>query len=382
MKKFILTTVLSLFIFSISLAQVINNFEIKFKIDGMQAEGVFALFYGEKDVATYEKIVLDKKRGEFAFRGYTPSVNIAGLGFIRDSRLYCAGKASNIWIVVYPGAKFTVTGSLEGKNYVDIYPTDGGENDMLAKLNEELMPLVYKSACAYVKLRREIGRLSKDEVKELEKEILEAEKEIDVVKRYFFKEYPNSIAALWTMEDMLIRNKIPVEELASYFKNVNDRKIRKSYFYRAVKDRIEGYTATAIGKKCPDIVSSNTIDGSTFKLKSLQGKYVIIDFWGTWCGPCCDGIPLMMAFRDKYKDKVELLGISNDRTFDRWRDYILKAEMNYPNILCGPGDQDFVAKFNVQGFPTKILLDPNGAILYREVGESKEFYSKMKEMIR
>jgi len=153
------------------------------------------------------------------------------------------------------------------------------------------------------------------------------------------------------------------------------------YFYKAVKERIDGSFASAVGRECPPIVSLSTLDGTEFNIESLRGKYVIIDFWGTWCGPCVAGVPHMKAFLEKHKDKLELLGISNDRSVDVWKTFITKNEMNYPNILSGRGDQDFVSKFNVQGFPTKILISPEGEILFRDSGEKEDFYTKVEKLM-
>ena len=55
--------------------------------------------------------------------------------------------------------------------------------------------------------------------------------------------------------------------------------------------------------------------------------------------------------------------------------------MDWPNIMIGKDEQDYVAKYNVQGFPTKILLDREGKILLRSVGESEEFYHEVEELI-
>ncbi|MDD2426459.1 MAG: thioredoxin-like domain-containing protein, partial [Bacteroidales bacterium] len=93
------------------------------------------------------------------------------------------------------------------------------------------------------------------------------------------------------------------------------------------------------------------------------------------------GVPHMKAFRDKYADRLQIFGVSNDKNVSGWKSVIEKNGMNWPNVLIGPGEKDFVAKFNVQGFPTKILISPDGMVLYRETGESEEFYKKVEELI-
>jgi thiol-disulfide isomerase/thioredoxin len=386
MKKS-LTIIASLLFLSFStFAQQSANFEVKFKITGVHPKGVYVTFFGEKDVATNEKI--EANNGEFTFKGYTPSPMVARLGFLGEDRFlkrvgngYIPYKSSSLWLIVYPGAFFTVSGSLEGKDFPDIYPLDGGENDILALLNEKMMPLTNNMGNQTLKIRLD-NTLTPEQKLEIEDKIKEIDKEITSIKREFLDKHANSIGALWLMEDMLIRSEIAPQDLIPFMNKVDMKKYGDNYFYKAVKDRIDGSFASAIGKQCPPVITNNTPDGSTFNIESLRGKYLIIDFWGTWCGPCVAGIPHMKAFREKHKDKVELLGISNDRDITMWRNYLIKNNMDYPNILIGKGEEDFVSKFNVQGFPTKILIDPNGKILYRESGESEEFYVKMEEMIK
>ena len=367
-------------------AQQSTNFEVKFKIAGIYPKGVYVTFFGDKDVATSEKI--EANNGEFVFKGFTPSPMVARLSLSGEDRFlkrvgngYIPYKSSSLWLIVYPGASFEVSGSLEGKDFLDIYPLDGGENDIFASLNSKMMPATNNMGNLTLKIRLD-NTLTPEQKGEIEGKIKAIESEIATLKRDFLAKSPNSLAALWLMEDMLIRSEIAPQDLIPFMQKVDVKKYGSHYFYKAVKDRIDGSFASAVGKQCPPVVTKNTLDGSLFNIESLRGKYLIIDFWGTWCGPCVAGIPHMKAFREKHKDKIELLGISNDRSFDVWKNFVVKNEMNYPNILCGKGEEDYVSKFNVQGFPTKILIDPQGKILFRDSGEKEDFYTKIEEFIR
>ena len=380
MRKIAIVILFTIFT-TISFAQKGNNFEVKFKIAGLNPTGVSVSFFGEKDVASSEKI--EANSGEFIFKGYTPSPMVARLSFSGEDRFlkrvgngYIPYKSSSLWIIVYPDAQFSVEGSLTDKDFPDIYPLDGGENDILAKLNSKMMPLTNSMGNLTLKTRLD-NTLTAEQKSEIEGKIKSINSEIATIKIEFLNTNSNSLAALWLMEDMIIRSEIKIEELIPVMQKVDVKKYGGHYFYKAVKERIDGSFASAVGRPCPPIVSNSTPDGSEFNIESLRGKYVIIDFWGTWCGPCVAGIPHMKAFLEKHKDKLQLLGISNDRSVDVWKTFITKNEMNYPNILSGKGDQDFVSKFNVQGFPTKILVSPEGKILFRDTGEKEDFYTKI-----
>lgn len=366
-------------------AQNGNNFEVKFKIKGVAPKGVYVTFFGDKDVATSEKI--EQNTGEFVFKGTTTVPMVARLSFSGEDRFlkkvgngYIPYKSSSLWLIVYPGASFTVDASLEGKDFIDIYPLDGGENNVFAELTKKMMPLTNSMGNSVLEMRLNTA-LDETQKKALEKKGEDFSMEIDIVKRDFLKNHSSSLAALWLMEDMLIRSEIKPEELIPIMQKVDVKKYGSSYFYRSVKFRIDGSIASAVGKQCPEIITNATPDGSLFNIESMRGKFVIIDFWGTWCGPCVAGIPKMLAFRDKHADKLQILGISNDRSADVWKAFLIKNNMTWPNIQIGTGDKDFVSKFNVQGFPTKILISPQGIILSRDSGESEEFYDKMEKLL-
>lgn len=89
----------------------------------------------------------------------------------------------------------------------------------------------------------------------------------------------------------------------------------------------------------------------------------------------------MKRFRDEHADRLQIVGLAKDRNLEKVQKCIEKHGMNWPNILVGKGEQDFVAKYNVQGYPTKILLDRNGKILLRMVGEKEEFYHEVEKLI-
>lgn len=88
-----------------------------------------------------------------------------------------------------------------------------------------------------------------------------------------------------------------------------------------------------------------------------------------------------IKFRDKHIDRLQIVGVAKDNVLEKVQKCIEKNQMNWPNILVGKGEQDFVAKFNVQGYPTKILIDKNGKILLRSVGEVESFYQDVEKLI-
>ena len=138
---------------------------------------------------------------------------------------------------------------------------------------------------ANLMVRKAVNKsLSKDEIDNIEKEIACLYEKENKIRLDFLKQNPSSIAALWLVEDMIIRSQIEMDEVIKYLEKVDEKYYNNSY-YKALKTRVEGYLKTKAGNVV-DFKTSQTIDGNVFDIKSLRGKYVIMDFWGTWCGAC------------------------------------------------------------------------------------------------
>jgi thiol-disulfide isomerase/thioredoxin len=140
--------------------------------------------------------------------------------------------------------------------------------------------------------------------------------------------------------------------------------------------------------------SKNKIDvnGKPVSLKSLKGKYVLIDFWGSWCGPCRASHPHLKELYTKYKDKgFEIIGVSQERGTDLaaarllWTEAIAKDGLPWIQVMDNENREQFntVAQFSITAFPTKILLDKEGNIIGRYVGNGnggEGFTQKLEEI--
>ena len=129
----------------------------------------------------------------------------------------------------------------------------------------------------------------------------------------------------------------------------------------------------AVGANAPDF-SAMKVDGKVFTLSSLQGKYVVLDFWGSWCKWCIKGFPDMKEAYAKHKDKVEFVGIACRDTEAKWKAATARYELPWISVL-NPAANDLVKVYQVQGFPTKIVIDPKGKITKIILGEDPAFYT-------
>jgi thiol-disulfide isomerase/thioredoxin len=122
-----------------------------------------------------------------------------------------------------------------------------------------------------------------------------------------------------------------------------------------------------VGKPSP-VVAAKDIQGKIFRLAEQKGKYVLLDFWATWCGPCIKDLPNLKAAYAKYHDKgLEIVGISLDETPEPVRDFVKDKRIPWPQIHNGSGGSDIVAAFSVNNIPATFLVGPDGRIVRLEL---------------
>ncbi len=135
-----------------------------------------------------------------------------------------------------------------------------------------------------------------------------------------------------------------------------------------------------VGSKAPDF-SLKMPSGKILKLSSLRGKYVLLDFWGSWCPWCIKGIPEMKKAYAKHKRKLKIVSIDCRDTEERWREALDEYKMPWLHVKDEP-TVGTPSLYDVHGYPTKILINPNGTINFIFVGEDAEFYTKLDQALR
>ena len=123
------------------------------------------------------------------------------------------------------------------------------------------------------------------------------------------------------------------------------------------------------------------LQGNPLKLSSLRGKYVVLDFWGSWCIWCIRGIPSMKEAYPKYKDKMEILGVDCRDSEAKWKAAVEEHALPWLHVQCPDSQlQALAGMYNIEGFPTKVIIDPEGKLVKTVVGEDPAFYTFLDEL--
>jgi len=157
-------------------------------------------------------------------------------------------------------------------------------------------------------------------------------------------------------------------------------KMRQSDAGKNFADFIQGMKSSKLGNSVENFTLPAP-DGKEIDFESLRGKYVLIDFWASWCGPCRQSFPHMREVYKKYKsNKFEIYSISIDEDKDAW----LKAVQEENNPWLQSLDTKNISKksFAVTGIPTTFLIDPDGKIIAKEVGFDPNGGSEIEKKIK
>lgn len=143
----------------------------------------------------------------------------------------------------------------------------------------------------------------------------------------------------------------------------------KSGFYgKIIRQQIDEKKAGAIGSEAIEFTQADT-DGKPVSLSSFRGKYVLVDFWASWCRPCREENPNVVRAFNKFKDKnFTVLGVSLDNNRQPWLKAIKNDELAWTQVSDLKGwNNEAAAKYNVQSIPQNFLIDPSGKIIAKNL---------------
>lgn len=243
----------------------------------------------------------------------------------------------------------------------------GERSPAIAKLNEDFQVAVKN------KDNEQIAALQAAYMKEIKKSH-------DQVAELFRNE-PASLGVI----NMLQSNTLDKDNYFSTYEAVAEKLKKEWPTYQVAKDfiaMVDGMKKLAIGQPAPEIELPDTT-GQVVKLSSLKGKYVLVDFWAKWCGPCRQENPNVVRAFHKYKAKgFTVFGVSLDRNKQDWMQAIKQDGLVWTHVSDLKYWQSEAAKtYNITGIPFSLLLDPDGKIIAKNLrGAALE--AKLEEVLK
>ncbi|MBR1426280.1 MAG: redoxin domain-containing protein [Paludibacteraceae bacterium] len=122
------------------------------------------------------------------------------------------------------------------------------------------------------------------------------------------------------------------------------------------------------------------MDGKEVKLSDFRGKYVVLDFWGSWCKWCIKGFPDMKKYYAKYRNRMEIIGIDCGDSPSEWAAAVREHALPWVQV-CMDDAWEVSQYYGVESFPTKYIISPEGKIVKCIIGEDPAFYDLLDELL-
>ncbi|MDR0507146.1 MAG: TlpA family protein disulfide reductase [Dysgonamonadaceae bacterium] len=230
---------------------------------------------------------------------------------------------------------------------------------------------------------RKNGDLTAEQEAQFEKEYDEQFEKVKEAYTVFFKNNINNDFGQEIFKTSIWYRRLSLKQLESVLENANDS-FKATELYRKSSERVNNMKTATVGNIYKDFTSKDPA-GNEIALSEFvgKGKYILLDFWASWCPPCREEMPGMVKLYEEYKSKdFDIVGYSLDKSEEAWKKGIEFLGLGWTQMSdCAFWDSPAAKLYAVQSIPCTILIDPDGKIVERGLIGS-ELSEKLKELIK
>lgn len=368
MKKFLHMTLLGL---SCSvLAQKPASFTISGTLKQVKGDYVYLHHkWDNKDITDSLKV----KNGAFNFNGKTTEPNMYWITRSRN-----VGEQPNLVFFV-DGGKTIIKASMDSLPYGQV---QGGKTQSdYQEYNTMMMGFGMRQQDLVNRYNEARNRGDATTMNAIQMEYQGMEQEVRTALDNFIKAHPKSAVSGYAIYFNYQNTNVPPEELERVVKQL-DPSILDTKYGKLAQEKLKQLRGTMIGYPALNFAQADP-NGKMVNLTDLRGKYVLVDFWASWCGPCRAENPNVVNAFNKYKDKgFTVLGVSFDQNREKWLQAVQADKLTWTQVSDLKGWGNEAGKlYGISSIPQNLLLDKEGKIIAKNL-RGAELEAKLEEVIK